>query len=74
MDTPLLAEVIHELHDIQNLSMGHLTGLEESFGKGIAACEELVFVASDLLRNVDVFNKLAVVGVDDDALRIVIAS
>ena len=52
-DTPLRTEVVHELHDVERLGVRHLAGFEEAGDEGLAAGQELVLVAGDLLRHTD---------------------
>ena len=71
MHAPSLAEVIHHPHDEKRLLMRHLKGFFQTIEKGFPTGDELIFITSDLLGYVDVFDELAVMGVDRDFLRIV---
>ena len=71
MDAPFLTEGVHELHDVEGLVEGHGLGFEAAVDEVLATGEELVFVACDLLRHVDVFDEFAIMGVHGDLLRIV---
>ena len=51
--------------------MWHFPRFCQSLGYGVAAGQELVLVACDLTWHKDVLNKLTVMGVDGDALRVV---
>ena len=71
MYAPLLAQGVHQLHDVERLLMRHLARLQQSVDECLPTSEELVFVARNLLRHVDILYKLAVVGVDRDLLWVV---
>ena len=68
---PLLAEAVHELHDIQRLLVRHLTRLQQSVDESLPTSNELILVARYLLRHPDGLDVSAIRTIHRDGLRIV---
>ena len=58
VDTPLLSQAVHELHDVEGFGMRHLTRFKESFNECFATGEEFILISCYLLRHMDILNEL----------------
>ena len=66
-----MAQIVHQLHDVEGLVEGHVGRFSPAVGYGFLAGEELVLVASDLLGDFNLFYEHTVTGIYFDGLRIV---
>ena len=70
-DVPLFSQAVHQLHDVQGFVQRHLRRLTQAFGDGVPAGEELVFVARNLLRDMDFLPEHPIGTVHRDALGVI---
>ena len=69
--TPLLAQAIHDAHDLEGFLVWHAWTVQTSVAQCITTSDDLILISGDLLRAVDVMNAYAI-GIEYlSALRIV---